>query len=248
MANMETTQQLLRRLLGRRASALVQVRAVSGESEFQVVLLKAGDRQGDRGLWAAVARGGSFDFERLIKSSTPVLVKAQDGPRNLSFVSCVLARHKPLLGGNRVLLAWPASIKVQERRRSSREPVHASAPISIVLLRGADGTFPPANVSVKVVDLSMQGACVICRACPALQPAVDQALQVQWKLDGVEHRVGGRYRGIENLPTGQLRLRIEFKSDTLSPATASELARLLEDLRSRRVLQQLNSTFGNVAG
>ena len=108
---MESTAQILKRLIDTSTVAVLQIRTAKGVLSVEARFLKEGNREGDRGIWVRLAGGGSDFIEKMIESAAPVLAQADDGPRRLTFVSSFIARKRGLISGEQVLLAWPGEIK-----------------------------------------------------------------------------------------------------------------------------------------
>jgi len=230
---METTEQIIRSLVGRSATAVLQVRTAKGSFSVEARLLKQGDREGERGVWVRLAGGESGMIDRLIASAAPILAHVDDGPRRLTFVSSFLARRRPLLGGEQVLLAWPATIKSEERRRAFRERIPETTHVTASLI--GSGVVP-----VRVWDLSTDGTGVICPTGVAKKLQMGDSIQIQLGFDGTEHRMTAKICNVVPMQAGQVRLGIGFVFGEGPNPTAEPLARFMEELRSERVRRSLN--------
>jgi hypothetical protein len=237
---MDSTEQMVRRLIEGSIVAVLQIRTGGGTFSIEARFLKEGSHDGDRGIWTRLAGGDPGLVDRLIASSAPVLAHADDGPRRLTFVSSFIARRKALIGGEQALLAWPAVIKSQERRRAFRERVPTTAEVTASLIGEESTPFRAGIQPVHVWDLSTEGACVICPAKAAERLQKGDMLYMQLRFGGTEHRIATRVCHVEVLATGQLRLGIGFMPMEGPSPIAQKLTKFVEELRSQRVRRSLN--------
>jgi hypothetical protein len=230
----ESTEQIVKRLIGRQAAAVVHVRTDGGSLQFPVEFQKEGERDGDRGIWSR--NGGTTPalLDRLIKTGAPILVKIADGRWELSFVSSVLLRQKPLLGPERILIAWPGAINTKELRQSPRERLAHPSPITAALIRGGNDSFPGLGLPLQVWDVSIHGACLICPAGFGLRLKRGDSLELRLALDGSEYRVGAKFCRMETLPTGHQRFGVEFLPDALPETAKAGLHGLVDQIRGDR--------------
>ena len=239
----ETTEQIMHRLIARQAVAEIQVRADGGSVQFQAVFHKEGDRDGDRGVWCKVAGAPSALIDRLIKSAGPVLVKIEDGRWELSFVSSLLLRQKTLLAGERVLVGWPGVINTKELRQSPRERVAHPAPVAAALIKGGKEAFPGLGLPLQVWDISIHGACLICPAGFGLRLNRGDQLEIRLAFRGAEHRVAARHCRTETLPSGHQRLGVEFLPGAVPEALASQLQDLVDQIRGDHERKSIEKTM-----
>ena len=244
---METTEQILTRLIGNSTVAVLQIRTARGLLSVEARLLKTGMREGDRGVWVRLAGGGSDFIDQLIESAAPVLAQADDGPRRVTFVSSFLARKRSLLGGEQVLMAWPGEIKSQERRKSPRERIGDDAEVRAAVIghEGAavrDGIHP-----VQVWDLSTHGACVVCMAKTVGKIQRDDVLRLQLRFGGKEYRVATRVCRVQDAGKGLVRLGMRFEEEGGDSEFRGRVGQFLEEVRGRRVRRSLNQAFGKLA-
>ena len=244
---MESTAQILERLIGASTVAVLQIRTANGVLSVEARLLKEGHREGDRGIWVRLAGGGSDFIDKLIESGAPVLAQADEGPRRLTFVSSFLARKRSLLGGEQVLMAWPGEIKSQERRKSARERITDDAEVRAALVGHGEKTMREGGVAVQVWDLSTDGACVVCMAKTVGKIQREDVLQLQLRFGEKEYRVSTKVCRVQDAGRGLVRLGMRFEDEKGDVEFRGKIAHFLEELRARRVRRSLNQAFGKVA-
>jgi hypothetical protein len=239
----ESTEQIMGRLIARQAVAVVHVRTEGGGVQFQATFLKEGEREGDRGAWVRQSGAAPPLLDRLIRSATPVLVKIDDGRWELSFVSSLLLRQKSLLAGERLLLAWPGVINTKELRQSPRERLAHPAPIAAALIKGGKENFPGLGLPLQVWDISIHGACLIAPAGFGLRLSRGDQLEIRLALRGAEHRVAARHCRTETLPSGHQRFGIEFLPGAVPEPLATQLQGLVEQIRAERERRLMEKTM-----
>jgi hypothetical protein len=238
----ESTEQIVKRLIDRQAAAVVHVRTEGGSLQFAAEFLKEGERDGDRGIWAR--NGGTTALiDRLIKTGAPVLVKIADGRWELSFVSSLLLRQKPLLGPERVLVAWPGTINTKELRQSPRERIAHPSPVTAALIKGGKESFPGLGLPLQVWDVSVHGACLICPAGFGMRLKRGDLLELRLALNGSEYRVGAKFCRMETLPSGHQRFGIEFLPDALPETAKAGLNSLVDQIRGNRERKIIEKTL-----
>ena len=243
---MESTAQVLARLIDSSAVAVLQIRTANGVLSLEARFLKEGHREGDRGVWVRLSGGGSDFIDRLIESAAPVLAQADEGPRRLTFVSSFLMRKRALLGGEQVLMAWPGEIKSQERRKSPRERIDDDAEVRAALV-GHGPTAVQGGLPVQVWDLSTDGACVVCMAKTVGKIQREDVLQLQLRFGEKEYRVSTKVCRVQDAGKGLVRLGMRFEDEKGDVEFRGKIAHFLEELRARRVRKSLNQAFGKVA-
>jgi hypothetical protein len=244
---MESTAQILKRLIDTSTVAVLQIRTAKGVLSVEARFLKEGNREGDRGIWVRLAGGGSDFIEKMIESAAPVLAQADDGPRRLTFVSSFIARKRGLISGEQVLLAWPGEIKSQERRKSARERIGDDAEVRAALIGHGGKSVREGSVAVQVWDLSADGACVVCMAKTVGKIQMEDVLQLQLRFGEKEYRVSTKVCRVQDAGKGLVRLGMRFENENGDAEFRGRVAHFLEELKSRRVRRSLNQTFGKVA-
>jgi hypothetical protein len=240
---MESNEQTVRRLIGRQATAVIYVRTDGGSVQFQAAFQKEGEREGDRGIWVRTAGAPTALVDRLIKSNAPVLAKIEDGRWELSFVSALLLRQKPLLGAERVLLGWPGVIDSKELRQSPRERVAHPSPVTAALIKGGKESFPGLGLPLQVWDVSVHGACLICPANFGLRLNRGDQLELRLSIGGSEYRVAARHCRTETLQSGHQRFGVEFLAGAVPEAMSSQLQNLVEQIRGERERKHIEKTM-----
>lgn len=234
---MESTEQVVRRLVGASTVAVLRIRTGTGDLSIESRFMKEGAHHGNRGIWVRLAGGDTGLVERLIASAAPILAAADDGPRRVTFVTSLVGRHKGLFGGGQVLLAWPGEVKSQERRRAERERIPAGADVAASLIGAESSAFTRGVQPAQVWDVSIDGACLMCPATVAGKLKGGDVLHIQLRFAGAEHRVAARVCRTQALAGGVARVGIQFVEGA---ALSGPLGEFLEDLRSQRVRRSLN--------
>ncbi|HXE56181.1 MAG TPA: PilZ domain-containing protein, partial [Tepidisphaeraceae bacterium] len=202
---MGSNPELLRDVIRRRSSASVDSRTAAGSCRFEVQLLSENTSANEPGIWARLIDGQVSLIDRLVSAQTPVIVSADDGRVRVSFDSVLLLRRRPLIGGDRVLVAWPAAVKAQDRRRHPRERADDAAGVTASLVRAGSHSYSGPGLPLSVLDISRGGARFLSPIGAAIKLRPQENLEIRLNIGGSEHRVCGRHCHIDTLPGGQLR-------------------------------------------
>ena len=223
---MNTSRHVLTQAIRERLSATARVRGAEADTVMQVRFLAEGNESGDEGFWVELLKGDLARVDRLIAAETPIQVSFQSGQARLSFVTTIQGRRHAFLRGERLLMAYPATVQVPERRRGKRQRTSERVELSAWLqMPGEQRRF-----MVFVWDLSPTGAGFVLPPESKLKLTAGQPLTVYMVFDGVEHRVESRYRNTVQTPGEGVRIGVEFD---LSGPKASEVAGWVEPLIGR---------------
>lgn len=187
--------------------AVVRCRSASGDAQLHVHFLVDGRPGGDAGFWAELADGDVVTIDRLVAGQSPVHVSFTSGHSRIHFDSTLLVRRKPFLRGDRLLLAWPAALRVAERRRAGREP----AGDQVAVMARLKPNEASGDVPLLIWDLTSRGGSFVFD--PRLLPEplkLGQSLNICLSFAGVDHWLAACPRHSQSLPDGRIRLGVEF--------------------------------------
>lgn len=240
---MESNHKLLREVIRRRNFGCVQVRTSTDARQLQVRLLEEGTVGGEHGIWVQLVQADRALVERLTAARSPVLVYVDHEQVRITFDSALLRTHRPLFGGERVLLAWPPSLSIKERRGSPREHPDDPNKVNAVLVRGGGRAYEGPGLPLQVWDVSAGGACFICPPAAPVRLKPRENVEIRFRMDGSEHRINARLCHTDTLPGGHLRFGVEFDRQSLQQETADQLSALLEELQHRRMRRSLDNAL-----
>ena len=228
---MSTSLHVLTSAIEDRREALLRCGSDSERDGIRLRFMAGGRWAWESGLWAETSSAEAGRIDRLIAAQSPVHVSFTSGHQRLYFDTTILQRRRLFRRGERLLLAWPAALRVAERRRAGRLPVGEHTAI-VARLRG--GEHLP-DVPLQIHDLDERGASFVLE--PAHLPPADDALHVCMSFAGVDHWVVASVRHRQPLADGRLRLGVEFDVVQAQSLRASEwFARAMDDLRACRGL------------
>lgn len=230
---MSTSLHVLSKAIEGRRPAVVRCRSASGDAQLHVHFLVDGRPGGDGGFWAELADGDVVLIDRLVAGQSPVHVSFASGHSRIHFDTTLLLRRKPFMRGERLLLAWPAALRVAERRRSGREPAVDQVTVQARLRAGANDTI---EHPLAVWDLTPGGGSFVFDPALLSEPLkLGQALNICLSYAGVDHWVAACPRHSQPLPDGRIRLGVEFDAGQSSILESSEwFQRALQDMRVLR--------------
>lgn len=230
----------------RRAPAVVLGRAGGAACRFEVKLDCEHDPDGNHGLWADLVNGDVALLDRLIAARAPVQVTLDCGRSSICFDSSLLGHKRRRARGEQVLIGWPGTLTVRERRKSERVSVPDSVTIPTRLIRTDRLPAHDGDLPLTVLDLSATGAGLLCPISdPQLEFGPGEGLEICMLLMGVERWIAARHRHTQALPDGRLRIGVEFAPDAgLDPQTQSLINSTIESFKS----QQIRSTLGSMLG
>jgi len=234
---MSTSLHVLTKALEDRRPAVVRCRSGSGEVQVQVRFLADGRAGGENGFWAELAGGDMALIDGLIAAQSPVHVSFTSGHHRLHFDTTIMKRRRLFRRGERLLLAWPAALRIAERRRAGREPVGEQTAI-VARLRAGDNV---PEIPLQIRDLDSRGASFVLD--PAQFPhSPGDRLQICLSFAGVDHSILASARYRRPLPDGRMRLGVEFDpSQSASLQNSEWFGRAMEDIRACRVQPKTES-------
>lgn len=239
---MTSTHQLLRQSIQQHATGRLLVPGAGGQ--FQLRLLNEDTCGEDHGIWAGISGGKETDLlPRLAAGRAVVAVSIDHGRVRISFQSACVGHRQPLLGAQRVLLAWPVELKIQERRTHPRERPLDPATISAALVQTGTRSYEGKGVRLGVWDVSVGGASFVCPAQTPIRLRAGEAVELHMRIRGSDHRIRGRHCHTARLPSGQVRFGVEFDRDSIPQVTSALLAELIDELRGEYMRQSIGRTM-----
>jgi hypothetical protein len=233
---MSTSLHVLAQAIEDRRAAVVRCGSAAGEAQIQVQFLVDG-RPGENGFWAELCGGDVTRVDGLVAGQSPVHMWFISGPHRLHFDTTILQRRRLFGRGERLLLAWPAAVRVAERRSAGREALGEQTAI-VARLRAADD-LP--EVPLQIHDLDSRGASFVLD--PTQLPAQTAAgLHICMSFAGMDHWIVAFPRHRQSLPDGRLRLGVEFDAPHSASLQNSQwFARAMEDIRACRMARTAES-------
>jgi hypothetical protein len=232
----------------RNGSVAAMVAASDSSSERWVVRLMPVTSQNEspEAITAEIRKGKPGLLEGLIASATPVRIMTRVKWAEVSFHTTALTQQRRMLG-RRVTLQMPEAgqITVEQRRRTSREPVPHTVRMQASISRcGREAART--SIPADVLDISWSGIRVCCRADNLpddLHPG--ELMSVMLAFNGSEQLLTARYRNRESAANGGVRVGLEFDPAPSQNAAATEpihaLIDLLAQLRFRRASERLTA-------
>ena len=230
---MSTSLHVLAGAVEERRDAVMRCGSDAGEREIRIQFLADGRSGGASGFWAELSGADASLTDRLIARQTPVHVSFTSGHRRMHFETTILQRQRLFRRGERVLLAWPAALRVAERRRAGRLPVGEQTSI-VARLRAAEN-LP--DIPLQIRDLDARGASFVLDAVH-LPESADDALHICMNFAGVDHWVVAMRRNLHAQPDGRVRLGVEFdRAQSAALQSGEWFARAMDDIRACRTPQ-----------
>lgn len=233
---MSTSLHVLAKAINGRRPAVVRCRTASGDAQLHVHFLVDGRPDGDEGFWAELADGDVVMIDRLVAGQSPVHVSFASGHSRIHFDTTLLLRRKPFLRGERLLLAWPAALRVAERRRAGREPVGDQLTILARLRIGANRS---GDLPLLVWDLTSRGGSFAFDPAQLSEPLkLGQPLNICLSFAGVDHWLSACPRHSQPLPDGRIRLGVEFDAGESAVLESTDwFRRAMQDMETLRARQ-----------
>jgi hypothetical protein len=238
---MTSSHQLLRQSIHQHATARMLVPGTG--TQFGLRLLNEDNSGEDHGIWTGITSGETGLLPKLTAGKAVVAVSIDHGRMRISFQSACVGHRQPLLGAQRVLLAWPVDLKIEERRTHPRERPLDSDTIGAALIRTASRTFEGRGLRLGIWDVSVGGASLICPAQTPLRLRPAEELELHLRIKDSDHRIRGRHCHSIRLPSGQLRFGVEFDRDSIPQATRDLLLALVDELRAQQMRQSIGRTM-----
>lgn len=188
------------------------------------------------GFWARLHVGDPKLIDKLIKSAEEVGISFSTASAKISFKTTLLRKRRRHFIHQLLLLKWPQKIAVVEQRHKPRvwvpDRYRLAAKIEIL---AADGAVESA-AQVRVWDIGMEGASVICPNQFSLNLRSDATIRLtlQPPDSGKMHSYLAAQRHLTRLSDQKLRLGLQFLP-TSDPSTAPAqraLKALINDLDS----------------
>jgi len=190
------------------------------------------------GLWGAVDRSDLATAARLIERQIPVEATFDAGRHHVVFDSLLVRTCRPWLGAPRILLAWPARLRVVNRRSAPRELLAHEESVQVRLLRPADYS----DRSVRLQDLSETGARLRLACDFAEAPGVGTMLEIGIQMSDLSVRLKAIVRNAQPAEGGSC-IGLEFGRCSYNRRSAAELACIVAELRDRRVRRSIRSSI-----
>ena len=242
-AVMSNNWQIVADAIQSRRAAVVRVRRRDGSETFDIFLTGDGRGRGDDGIWAELITGEPASVDRLINNQETVEVFFKCSDIRVYFETTVMRRHKQMLRRDRILLGWPINIRIEEKRRGTRERLVEEVSVQARLMT------PEGDVALRVHDLSPTGVGLLWPdgvSAPTFKQG--QHLQLSLIFYGQEHRIAVEHRTTRSLPGGAVRLGLRFTTDAQGSARLLEhLEHLLDELRHKRMIDHLGNALGMFA-
>jgi hypothetical protein len=185
---------------------------------------------GEESLWCRLLVGDTSELDKLIRSRAEVEVSFSTINSHVFFNSVVLRRK---WWGSLVLLQWPLSFHIVERRESSREPIPGDVVVT-AMLSDADGRV---RVQSRVGDISLTGASFLCETTEPLSVIqVGRSIRIAVTHGGHQHRLDAVCRYARPISPNVVRIGTQF--DAEKALAAGPLARfrlMLEELERLRI-------------
>lgn len=236
---MSASLQVLVAAVAQRLPAIIHTGGRRADDALQICFLADGRPSGDEGIWAELVRGELGLIDRLISSRHHIDVSFTSGHSVVHFETLLLLRQRRFLRSERILMSWPAQVRVTERRRAERERVPNEVEVTGQLKTEQWQCEWP----LPVWDLSETGACLLWPAGkrpPSLEPG--DAMELSLRIWGVDYQLSAYFRRSQVMPDGRVKLGIEFATDKVGVPDA--LPNLIDDLKTRRIRNSLGSTLG----
>lgn len=196
-------------------------------------------------LWAEVTAGEVAALEKLIASSSSGQVQFDAGVVHVTFATAPLRVRGGLFHTPRVLLDWPASLRVTERRRGTRETVLDDIGVRVRIEEPARLNC----VAMTLYDLSPSGAGLLCDGGPMplhLRPG--EELRVRISVGDRNHVIAARHCHTRTLHSGSALVGLAFLAGhELDERSNPGLLAVIELLRDRRISRSMGSDLGSRA-
>ena len=236
---MSASLQVLITAVAQREAATIHTGGRRAEDALQISFLADGRPSGDDGIWAELVRGELGLVDRLISSRHHVDISFTSGHSIVHFETLLLLRQRRFLRSERILMTWPAQVRVSERRGAERERVPDEEEVTGQMKTEQWECEWP----LPVWDLSETGVCLLWPAGkrpPRLEPG--DAMELSLRIWGVDYQLNAHFRRSQVMPDGRMKLGIQFATDKANVPDA--LPRLIDDLKTRRIRNSLGSTLG----
>jgi hypothetical protein len=187
------------------------------------------------GFWARVHHGDGKLIDTLIKSAGDVVVSFNTSGAKINFKSAVLKKRRRHLIHKLLLLRWPEKISVVEQRQKPRVWVPERFRLTSKIEVLAPGGETLGTAEVRVWDVGLEGASVICPAHPfLLNISGDTSIKLTIRAPDAEkdHTYPATHRYLTRLSDEKVRLGVQF-APSLDPGTAPAhraLKALIEEL------------------
>jgi len=236
---------LLHEAIQGRQAAVLTAPAEKTTEDVPLRFVADAHAEGFDALWAEVLTGEIAVLEQLMTTSSSGQVLFNAGEMQVSFATTPLAIRRALLRGPRVLLDWPAAVKVAERRRGARETILDDIGVSVRAEQPARLNCVP----MTLYDLSPTGAGLLCPGGPMpLQLRPGEELRICISVGGTDHLIAGRYCHTRTLPSGSALVGVAFVAgQELNELSNPGLFAVIELLRDRRIRRSMGSAFGSRA-
>lgn len=236
---------LLHEAIRNRDPAVLAVPAEKTAEDVPLRFVGDAHAEGFDALWAEVLTGEIAAIEQLMAASSSGQVLFNASEMEVSFATTPLSIRRALLRNPRVLLDWPAAVKVAERRRGARETVLDDIGVSVRVEQPARLNCVP----MTLYDLSPTGAGLLCPGGPMpLQLRTGEELRICISVGGTDHLIAGRYCHTRTLPSGSALVGIAFVAgQELHERSNAGLFAVIELLRDRRISRSMGSAFGSRA-
>jgi len=239
---MSASLQVLVAAIAQRQAAIIRTGGRRADDALHIAFLADGRSSREDGIWVELVRGELGLVDRLISSHLHVEVSFNSGHSLVHFDTLLIMRQRRFMRNERILLTWPAQVRVTERRRAERELVPNEAQVT-ALLKTGDGR---GDLPLHVWDLSETGACLVyptAQRPPKLEPG--DAIQICLSFWGADHHLTALFRRTQTMPDGRVKLGVEFCFESASALAAqAALSRLIDELKSRRIRNTLGSALG----
>lgn len=242
---MSDQMDLLREAIRSRHPAVLSAPMPKPTHEVPLRLLADAHSEGFDALWAEVTAGQVEALEELIAASSSGQVQFITGEMQVSFATAPLTVRRSLLRSPRVLLDWPASVRVTERRRGARETVLDDIGVRVRIEEPARLNC----VAMTLYDLSPTGAGLLCDGGPMpLQLKPGEELRVRISVGESDHTIAARHCHTRTLPSGSALVGLAFLAGhELDERSNPALFAAIELLRDRRISRSMGSNLGSRA-
>lgn len=201
--------------------------------------------EGFDAFWAEVTAGEVAVLEELIAASSSGQVLFNAGEMQVTFATAPLTMRRSMFRTPRVLLDWPASLRVTERRRGSRETVLDDIGVRVRIEEPARLNC----VAMTLYDLSPTGAGLLCNGGPMpLQLRPGEELRVRISVGDEDHVIAARHCHTRTLHSGSALVGLAFLAGhELDERSNRGLFAVIGLLRDRRISRSMGSNLGSRA-
>jgi len=227
--------ELLTRAMESQIPAVISTGEGTARRDMMVQFTSTIKETNAAGFWTRLHEGDGRLIDQLIKSAQPVTVSFNTQGAKVNLQCSLLKKRRHNLMQKLLLLSWPQSIQAVEQRHKPRVWVPQRYRIGARLVVISPGGNEVGQTPVRVWDIGMEGASLICPTAPfILSMSKDSSVKVMLRPPDSEkeHTFAGTHRYMIHLTDERVRMGVQFvaSQDPFAGAAQRALRGMVDEL------------------